>query len=159
MQLLTLQPAAVELVETGALAKTVAHLLRNYAANRNVVITAHTPAEARTVADRSRLQTLVAGLLLAAIDAITPGSCVVVTVDHDGAEGWIGIDTHCGFAAIENAESSGGFNDRGPQGPLNPNLLTLNYARHYLLGTGGRLEVDAAQAPRGALRLTYPVVG
>ena len=134
LRLLTLQRTAAAVVDAGALMKEVIHFLRNDAACKNVHIELSGTIEGRISTERAKLQTLLAGVLTAAIDAASSGDALPVRIDHRGAEVVISIGNDANYVKTHE--------------------VTWQFARNYLFANGGRLEIDPA--PPGAVRIHYP---
>jgi signal transduction histidine kinase len=151
LQALTLQPAVTAPFEIGPLVEDAAHFLRNEASTRQVTFSLSGAESLRVSTDRGKFYTVLIGLLLAAIDAVDPGSLIDISVAHRQEHAVISIDTAAGYRAAD-----------GPQDLLHHEGvrikdLTRFYAQRFLAAHGGRLEVDEHPAPRGVLRIHYPV--
>src|SRR5882762_5714526 len=95
LQVLTSQQTMATAVEIGALTRDVVHFLRNDAGNRAIRITVAANSEDVYVwADRAKLQTVLAGLLTAAIDEAPAGGELPVTIDHVRDEAAVSIGSH-----------------------------------------------------------------
>ena len=152
LRTLTLQHSAATEVDLGELIHEVAHFLRNDAANKRVSIAVSTSAGSAVSVERAKLQTLLVGLLTAAIEETPSGTELPIAVRRDGADAVMILRSHAGFADTRNLDQL----LAQPLGPLHPRELTLLFARRFLTGHGGRLEIDATAAPNGELRLYYP---
>jgi len=152
LQVLTLQHSMAAAVDIGALARDVAHFLRNDAGNKAVRITVASPAVLTVWADRAKLQTLLAGLLAAAIDETSVGGEVPVTIDRVEDEVAVSIGSHAGYDDIDAVPDW----SRRPSARFQPKELTLLFAREFLAANGGRLTIDNGVQPQGSLTLYYP---
>jgi signal transduction histidine kinase len=144
LQILTLQDAESATVDASALMGDVVHFLRNKAANKQVSVSLPATDAQWVAAERARLQTLLVGLLADAIDATPVGMELPIAVSSEGGFAVISFGTNAGYA-VDNATDD------------LPHELTLHFARQFLSNNGGRLEIDTATPPRGALRLYYPL--
>jgi signal transduction histidine kinase len=153
-QLLTLQDADCTAVDVGGVMKEVVHFLRNEAAKKELTITLCGAASLPIAAERARLQTLLVGLLAAAIDAVPRGTELPVSVGSEENFAVISLGSNAGY------DTSGVTDDLWniPTQHLLPHELTLPFARQFLSNHGGRLEIDAAVPPHGSLRLYYPLM-
>ncbi len=154
LQILTLHPSAAVTVELPELVNEVAHFLRNDATIKRVTVDVSSVAGVSVSVDRAKLQTLLVGLLSAAIDQIAAGSELVVSIRRIDGDAVVSFGSDAGFA---QAEGSGGIQRQGLR-PLHPRELTLLFARHFLAANGGRFVVDPAAQPFGAMHLHYPCV-
>lgn len=154
LQLLTLQRHAATRVDLGELLTEVAHFLRNDAAGKNVTLAVSAAPALEISVERSKLQSLLVGLMTAAIDAAPSGAELPVSVRRDGADVVLSINCRAAFGGARNVDE---LLER-PLGPLQSSELTLLFARQFLAGSGGRLEIDGAEASPGAVRLYYPGV-
>jgi hypothetical protein len=153
LQILTLQHVDAAAVDVLALASEAVHFLRNDAANKHVALKVTGSQGVGILAERPRLQTALVGLLTAAIDAIPAGASLLVAVDRIGDNAVISIDSDAGYEELAEKDDLWGY----AQGRLRSRELTLLFARQFLAANGGRLEIDAAATPRGAMHLYYPV--
>jgi signal transduction histidine kinase len=144
LQMLTLQDVESAKVDVGALMNDVVHFLRNEAANKEVVVSLHGTAAFSIAAERARLQTLLVGLVADAIDATPAGTELPITVGNEDGFVVISIESNAGYAVDDPTDDL-------------PHELTLHFARQFLSNNGGRLEINSAMPPRGALRLYYPI--
>lgn len=151
--ILTLQDAEHAEVDAAALMNDVMHFLRNEAANKEVVLTLSGAAARPIVAERARLQTLLVGLVADAIDTTPSGMELPIVVDSEASFAVVSIGSNAGYTISDQTRSLGG----APDQLLSPHELTLHFARQFLSNNGGRLEIHAAQAPQGSLRLYYPM--
>ena len=154
VQALTLQHTEAVAIDLFRLASEVVHFLRNEAAGREVTLKV-IGTEVSISAERARLQTLLVGLLMAAIDAVPPGASLLLCVESADGEALVSVDSDAGYEEISPIDPM--RPDRN--GPLLPKDLTLLFARQFLAANGGRLEIHGASAamPRGVLRLRYPL--
>jgi hypothetical protein len=104
-------------------------------------------------AERARLQTVLVGLLTAAIDEISPGASLLLYIDRVADSAVISLDSDAGYREVSEKKDLWNC----PHSRLRPKELTLLFARQYLAANGGRLEINAAAPPRGAMRLYYPL--
>jgi hypothetical protein len=153
LQILTLQHVDAAAVDVLSLAGEVVHFLRNDAANKDVVLKVAGTQGVGISAERARLQTVLVGLLTAAIDEIPPGASLLLSIGRVGDNAVISVDSDVGYQEISEKEDLWNC----PPGRLRPKELTLLFARQFLAANGGRLEIDAATTPRGAMHLYYPV--
>jgi signal transduction histidine kinase len=153
-QMLTLQDADYIAVDVGGVMREVVHFLRNEAAKKELAITLSTTDVLPIAAERARLQTLLVGLLTAAIDAVPAGAQLPVSVTSEGKFAVISLGSNAGYASSRDTDDPWNI----PTQQLLPHELTLPFARQFLAGNGGRLEIDAAVLPHGSLRLYYPMM-
>ena len=156
LQALTLQRAEAVVIDVLTLVSDVARFLRNEAAGREVILkVVGTEGEVLISAERARLQIVLVGLLLAAIDDIPPGTSLILSIDRADGDAVISIDSDAGYGEISDLEDL--WSRRG--GRLRPQELTLLFARQFLAANGGRLDIDAiaGATPRGAMHLHYPM--
>ncbi len=151
LQILTLQRADSVTFDFGALVAEVVHFLRNDAGNRDILISVAETVGFSVLAERAKLRTLLVGLLTAAIDTMPPGSTLTLSVYQRDGDAIVFIGSNAGYETHETRDWC-----RPPHG-LAANELTLWFAHRYLRANGGRLEIDATAAPRGALHLHYPI--
>jgi signal transduction histidine kinase len=152
LRMLTLQHSAASEVNLGDLVHEVTHFLRNDASNKQVTITVASAPGLNVCAERAKLQTLLMGLLTAAIEEIPSGTELPIAVRRDGPDAVMVLGSHSGFADTRNLDQLLAH----PIGPLRSRELTLLFARRFLADQGGRLEIDATAASNGELRLYYP---
>src|ERR1700692_2497413 len=101
LQVLTSQQSMAAAVEIGTLTRDVVHFLRNDAGNKAIRITVASSKEDLNVwADRAKLQTLLVGLLTAAIDETRVGGELPISIDRVGDDVAVSIGSHGGFAAL-----------------------------------------------------------
>lgn len=153
IHILTLQDVECVEVDAAALVNDVAHFLRNEAANKEVTVSLSGAVVRPIVAERARLQTLLLGLVADAIDATPCGMELPIAVDSESTFAVISIGSNAGYTLDKKTQFLGG----APDQVLLPHELTLHFARQFLSNNGGRLEIDAAKAPQGSLRLYYPM--
>lgn len=161
LQLLTLQHAQATEVDVGLLIKEVVHFLRNEAASRSVVVKLSNAAQLRVVAERAKLQTLLVGLITAAIDETPSGEALPISVERYAGEAiiTIGCNAEYGHAPGDDRWPNRLSDVFGPpELTLDSRELTIGFARRYLSANQGRLEIDAGAQPRGAMRLHYPCI-
>jgi hypothetical protein len=151
LQILTLQHVDVAAVDVLSLAGEVVHFLRNDAANKDVVVKVTGTQGVVILAERPRLQTALVGLLTAAIDEIPPG-LLLLSIDRVGDNAVISTDSDAGYEEIAGNDDLWTY----PHCRLPSKDLTLLFVRQFLAANGGRLEIDAAAPPRGAMHLYYP---
>jgi signal transduction histidine kinase len=152
LQLLTLQHVEAAAVDVGALMSEVAHFLRNDAAAKQVTISICGTAKLYISAESTRLQTLLVGLVTAALDNVPAGTELKLSIDRRENDAVISIGSDAGYGEIQGIEELW----QRPQGRLRPRELTLLFARQFLAANGGRLEINPDSAPGGALHLYYP---
>jgi signal transduction histidine kinase len=155
LQALTSQQSMAAAVEVGILTRDVVHFLRNDAGNKAVRITVASSKDLNVWADRAKLQTLLAGLLTAAIDEIRVGGELPISIDRVGDDVAVSIGSHAGYDDIHAAPDL----SRRPTLRFQPKELTLLFARDFLAANGGRLTVDKGVQPQGALTIYYPAHG
>ncbi len=156
LQALTLQRAEAAVIDVLTLVSDVARFLRNEAAGREVILkVVGAEGEVAISAERVRLQTVLVGLLLAAIDDVPPGSSLILSIGRADGDAVISMDSDAGYGEVSDLEDL--WSRRS--GRLRPQELTLLFARQFLAANGGRLDIDAAAAatPRGAMHLHYPI--
>ncbi|MDP8983572.1 MAG: hypothetical protein M3N97_00755 [Pseudomonadota bacterium] len=156
VQALTLQHTEAVAMDVFRLVSEVVHFLRNEAAGREVALKVIGPVGVSISAERARLQTVLVGLLMAAIDAVPPGASLLLCVESADGEALVSVDSDAGYEEIPPIDPL----RRDQNGPLLlPKDLTLLFARQFLAANGGRLEIHGASAamPRGVLRLRYPI--
>lgn len=159
--LLTQQPSDVGTFDLSSLLAEVAHFLHNEAAAKEISIALNVEREVLVCAERSRLQTLLVGLLVAALDAIPTGGTLPVNLSQCGDEVLIRMGSSAGYPSLA-AHSGPDVAEALAHlvaGRLDRNDLTLLFARSFLQAGGGRLEIDAAEAPHGSLQIFYPLAG
>jgi signal transduction histidine kinase len=157
LQALTLQSAEATPVDLAGMVTKAVQFLRNEAAMKSVTISLvgedgdSTPG-LTVMAEQARFQTLLVGLVAAAIDATPAGEKLPIAVRR--VDGWaqVTIGSDAGYRAHEGAA--------GPKpqgGRLRPSELTRLFAERYLATGGGRLDIDAGTHPHGTLKLFYPL--
>jgi signal transduction histidine kinase len=155
LEVLTSQQSVAAAVEVGALTREVVHFLRNDAVNRTIHITVESSKDRTVWADRAKLQTLLAGLLTAAIDETRVGGELPITIDRVGDEVAVSIGSHAGYDEVHAVPD---WSQR-PYLRVQPKELTLLFAREFLAANGGRLTVDNGVQPQGSLTMYYPAHG
>jgi signal transduction histidine kinase len=155
LQVLTSQQSMAAAVEVGALTRDVVHFLRNDATNKAIRITVASSQGLNVWADRAKLQTLLAGLLTAAIDETQVGGELPISMDRVGGDVTVSIGSHAGYDDIHAAPDL----SRRPSPRFHPKDLTLLFAREFLAANGGRLTVDNGVQPQGSLTMYYPAHG
>jgi signal transduction histidine kinase len=156
LQALTSQQSMAATVEVGILTRDVVHFLRNDAGNKDIRITVASSKDDLNVwADRAKLQTLLAGLLTAAIDETRVGGQLPISIDHIGDDVAVSIGSHAGYDDIDAAPDL----SRRPTLRFQPKELILLFAREFLAANGGRLTMDKGAQPQGSLAIYYPAHG
>jgi signal transduction histidine kinase len=155
LQALTSQQSMAAAVEVGILTRDVVHFLRSDAGNKAIRITVASPKELNVWADRAKLQTLLAGLLAAAIDETRVGGELPISIDHVWDDVAVSIGSHAGYDGIHAAPDL----LRRSTLRVQPKELTLLFAREFLAANGGRLTVDKDVQPQGSLTIYYPAHG
>jgi signal transduction histidine kinase len=152
LQVLTSQQSMAAAVEVGALTREVVRILRNDAGNKSIRITVASSKDLYVWADRAKLQTLLAGLLTAAIDKTRVGGELPVSIDPVGDDVAVSIGSNAGYEDIHAAP------DLSPSPSLRfqAKELTLLFAREFLSVNGGRLTVDNGVQPQGSVTMYYP---
>jgi signal transduction histidine kinase len=154
LQMLASQQSMAGAVEVGALVTGIVHFLRNDAGSKDVRITVGISKELHVWADRVKLQTLLAGLLTAAIDAIRTGGELPVSVDRVGNDVAVSIGSDAGY---EDIHALTDLSQRvSPR--FQPKELTLLFAREFLAANRGRLTVDNGVGPQGSLTMYFPAL-
>jgi signal transduction histidine kinase len=153
LQALSSQQSMATAVKVGALTCDIVRFLRNDPGNKAIRITVAVSEDLDVWADRVKLQTLLAGLLTAAIDEIRVGGELPISIDRVGDDVAVSIGSHAGYDNI-HADLS-----RCPTVRFQPKELTLLFAREFLAANGGRLTVDTGVQPQGLLTMYYPVHG
>jgi len=154
LQMLTLQPNPPAAVDLAELVNEVVHFLRNEAASKYVTVAASASPEVRISVERAKLQTLLVGLMTAAIEETPAGAELRLAVGRQGGDAVITLGSHGGFANLRSSDEL----LAGPLGALRPRELTLLFARHFLADGGGRLEIDGSAFPVGSLTLHHPAL-
>jgi signal transduction histidine kinase len=152
LQALTSRQSMAAAVEVGALTRDVVHFLRNDATNKAIRITVASSEGLNVWADRTKLQTLLAGLLTAAIDETRVGGELPISIDRVGDDVAVSIGSHAGYDDIYAAPDL----SQRPTLRFQPKQLTLLFARELLATNGGRLTVDNGVQPQGLLTMYYP---
>jgi signal transduction histidine kinase len=155
LQVLTSQQSMAAAAEVGALTREVVRILRNDAENKAIRITVASSKDLHVWADRAKLQTLLAGLLTAAIDETRVGGELPVSIDRVGDDVAVSIGSHAGYEDIQAAPDL----SRSPSLRFQPKELTLLFAREFLSANGGRLTVDNGVQPQGSVTMYYPAHG
>jgi signal transduction histidine kinase len=155
LQVLTSQQSMAAAVEVGALTRDVVHFLRNDATNKAIRFTVASSQGLNVWADRTKLQTLLAGLLTAAIDETRVGGELPISIDHIGDDVAVSIGSHAGYDDIHAAPDL----SRRSTLRFQPKELTLLFAREFLAANGGRLTVDNGVQPQGSLTMYFPAHG
>jgi signal transduction histidine kinase len=154
LQVLTSQQSMAAAVEVGALTREVGRILRNDAGNKAIRITVASSKDLYVWADRAKLQTLLAGLLTAAIDETRVGGELPVSIDCVGDDVVVSIGSHAGYDVVHAAPDL----SRSPSVRFQPKELTLLFAREFLSANGGRLTVDNGVQPQGSVTMYYPAL-
>jgi len=182
LQLVTQQPSDGSTFDLRLLLAEVARFLHDESAAKEISIAVDVQQEIHVAAERSRLKTLLIGLLGAALDAIPRGSRGVtlpVTLEQSGDEAVIRLGSNAGYASRAShcgtnhadpdpdanadpdpdadADADADAVDHLTAARLARNELTLAFARRFLQAGGGRLEIDAVGTPGGSLQIFYPV--
>jgi signal transduction histidine kinase len=152
LQALTSRQSMAAAVEVGALTRDVVHFLRNDATNKAIRITVASSQGLNVWADRTKLQTLLAGLLTAAIDETRVGGELPISIDRVGDDVAVSIGSHAGYDDIYAVPDL----SQRPTLRFQPKQLTLLFARELLATNGGRLTVDNGVQPQGLLTMYYP---
>jgi hypothetical protein len=155
LQVLASQQSAAGILEVGALTRDVVHILRNEAGNKAVRITVASSDDLNVWADRATLQTLLAGLLTAAIDETPAGAELPVSIARVGNDVAVRIGSHAGY---EDIHAPPDFSRR-PDPRFQPKELTLLFAHRFLAANGGRLEINNGTLPLGSLTMSLPAHG
>jgi signal transduction histidine kinase len=154
LQMLTLQPAAATAVDLAELITEVTHFLRNEAASKYLTVTVSATPEVRVSVERAKLQTLIVGLMTAAIEETPAGAELRLSVGRQGGDAVLTFGSHAGLGTLRDCAEL----LTGPLTALRPRELTLLFARHFLAENGGRLDIDPAPFPAGSMTLHYPAL-
>jgi C4-dicarboxylate-specific signal transduction histidine kinase len=154
LAVLTLQPTDAAAADVGALLRDAVHFLRNDAANKAVRVTVEAPPGLAVWGDRTKLQTVLVGLLAAAIDDLPAGAELALSTERAAADVLLTIGSSAGYDETPNAAQD---LFQPPEGRVQPKDLTLLFARRLLAANGGSVRVDAAYGPHGAIYLRYPL--
>jgi signal transduction histidine kinase len=153
LDLLTQQPADPTPTNLTALLPDVAHFLRHMAALKDVNIVVSAAPDLWVLAQTTKLQMLLVGLLTEAIDDTPAGAELGVRVDRVG-DGQIALSIGLPlFAAITEDSDAAAV---APRRSYRPRELILAFARQFLTANQGRLSVDLAAPPHGTLSLYFP---
>jgi signal transduction histidine kinase len=152
LQVLASQQSMAAAVEVGALTREVVRILRDDAGNKSIRVTVASSKDLYVCADRAKLQTLLAGLLTAAIDETRVGGELPVWIDCVGNDVTVSIGSHAGYDDVHAAPDL----SRSPSLRFQPKELTLLFAREFLSANGGRLTVDNGAQPQGSVTMYYP---
>jgi signal transduction histidine kinase len=152
LQLLTLQPNPPAAVDLAELVNEVVHFLRNEAASKYVTVAASAAPDVRVSVERAKLQTLLVGLLTAAIEETPGGSELPLAVGRQGRDAVITLGSHAGLGNLRGSDEL----LAEPLGVLRPRELTLLFARRLLADGGGRLDIDGSAFPAGSITLYHP---
>jgi signal transduction histidine kinase len=152
LHVLTSQQSAAGMVDVGALTRDVVHILRNEAGNKSVRVTVASSDDLIVWADRAKLQTLLAGLLTAAIDETPAGAELPVSITRVGNEVAVLIGSHAGYDAIHAQPDF----SLSPNPRFQPKDLTLLFAQRFLATNGGRLAINNGVPPQGSLTMYFP---
>jgi len=155
LQALTSQQSIATVVDFGALIRDVVRFLRNDATDKAIRITVASSQGLNVWADRAKLQTLLAGLLTAAIDETRIGGELPISIDRVGDDVAVSIGSHAGYDDIHVTPDL----SRRPTLRFQPKQLTMLFAREFLATNGGRLTVDNGVQPQGSLTMYYPAHG
>ncbi len=152
LELLTLEQAEATVVNVESLLHEVAHFLRHDTAAKAVKIMVCGAADLHVSAERAKLQTLLVGLMMEAIEETPAGAELAVSAEPVGDEVSISIGSAAAYRSVRELEA---LDLRAPV-RLRPRDLTLLFARQFLTANRGRVEIDSAAGPRGTLTLYYP---
>ncbi len=139
----------------GPAAAIFVRFLRNDATDKAIRITVASSQGLNVWADRAKLQTLLAGLLTAAIDETRIGGELPISIDRVGDDVAVSIGSHAGYDDIHVTPDL----SRRPTLRFQPKQLTMLFAREFLATNGGRLTVDNGVQPQGSLTMYYPAHG
>jgi len=154
LQLLSLEPTAATSVDLAEVVNGVTHFLRNEAASRYVTVAASVTPEVRISVERAKLQTLLVGLLTAAIEETPAGAELRLSVGRQGSDAVITLGSHGGLGNLRSSDEL----LAAPRTLIAPRELTLLFARHLLAAGGGRLEIDGSAFPAGSVTLYHPAL-
>ncbi len=154
LAVLTLQHTDAAALDVGALLKDAVHFLRNDAVNKMVRVTVDAPPGLTIWGDRTKLQTVLVGLLTAAIDDLPAGAELALSIERSAADILLTIGSSAGYDGTQFPPQD---LFQPPRGLVQPKHLTLLFARQVLGANGGNIRVEAAAGPHGALYLRYPV--
>jgi signal transduction histidine kinase len=155
LAVLTLQPADAAPLDLGALLRDGVHFLRHEAANKAVRLSLEAPSGLTIWGDRTKLQTLLVGLLTAAIDELTAGADLQLSIGRVAADVLVTIGSSAGYGESQDAPQD---LLQPPQGRMQPKDLTLLFAKQFLAANGGSIRVDRSSGPHGALYVRYPLL-
>ena len=151
LALLTSQHADVAAVDLGVLVREAAHFLRNDAATKAVELQVDAAPDLIVLVARARVQTMLVGLLTAAIDHAQDGRELVIDARQSGQNALVTLSPAAGFEAPLISDPVAAPRFRAAD-------LTLMFARQLMASSGGRLEINAAQGDNGSLVLYLPLV-
>jgi signal transduction histidine kinase len=155
LAVLTLQPADAAPLDLAALLRDAVHFLRHDASNKAVRLLLDAPAGLNIWGDRTKLQTLLVGLLTAAIDDLPAGTDLQLSIERAATDALVTICCSAGYCETQHAPQD---LLQPPQGRVQPKDLTLLFAKQFLAANGGSIRVDRASGPHGALYLRYPLL-
>ncbi len=153
LQFLTLQNSEATSIDMGSLVRDAVHFLRNDAGNKEVTLNVAIASESPIWAERAKLQTMLFGLLTAAIDSAAPGTELLIGVELIDSHAVVTIGTDAGYGGIRDVPD-GVTADALPRS----GELTLLFARQCLAANGGHLEIDPDVRPDGTIRIFYPSI-
>ena len=148
--LLTLQRADIEAIDLGSMVREAVHFLRNDAASKAVALKVEAAQDLTVRVTRARVQTMLVGLLTAAIDNTEPDRDLSIDVRQSGSDALITLSSAVGSESRSTLDAVAA--------PFRPADLTLMFARQLMASSGGRLEIDAAQGANGTLKVYLPLV-
>lgn len=154
LELLTQQQAAAALFDVGPLVTDVIHFLRNDAAGREVTVTLTAEDALQIHTERTKLRTLLVGLVTLAIDRTPSGAELHVVVARRDHEALISIGSDGGYKSAPSAEQW----EIGSMQAVTVQDLTLLFATRFLTANLGRLEIDSSAPPRGTINIYHPSI-
>jgi two-component system sensor histidine kinase HydH len=153
LEILTLQHIEATAIELGPLLREVIHFLRNEAGAKDVTIRVSGDEDLRISAERAKLQTLLMGLLTAALDALPSGSSLEVSMTRSDEDALVTVGSAAGYSYPEQLNE---LMDRA-HGRLEAKELTFLFAKRFLAANGGRLGIDPTAGAEGQLTIRYPL--
>jgi hypothetical protein len=158
LAVLTLQHTDAAALDVGELLRDAVHFLRNDAVNNGVRVTVAAPAGLMIRGDRTKLQTLLIGLLAAAIDDLPAGVELPLSIERAAADVLLTIGSSTGYADTDDADHAPQELVQRPQGRVLQKDLTLLFARKFLAANGGSIRIDGSAGAHGAVYLRHPLL-
>ena len=129
------------------------HFFRNDALAKSITLSLSGSEELLILSERSKLRSMLMGLLALSIDALPPGAALQVELSRADSYALLELRSTLTYDAVREAQ------ELFRQDPVNLGFqeLVLGSARRWLMTHGGRMEITPSSGGNSALRIFHPL--